>query len=255
MYESELIKSGLTEKQAKVYLACLSLGRATIPKLARSAGLKRTTAYGIIDELVASGLVRSINTGKSRLYEAGNPEKLLSLLEFKKRSLSAALPGLTELFETHNIRPQVEFFQGLEGIKKIYEDILNSGTKKVLQIVKNTELQNQGLDPYSTNYVKKRVEKGITAFDLHPKSGALYTPERGTTSEKYKRYVRYLPPEVFSAAMIIIYVNKVAMISTQKENFGFILESKEFSSTIRSFFEFMWKLGSKEPDIDSPALF
>jgi hypothetical protein len=55
---------------------------------------------------------------------------------------------------------------------------------------------------------------------------------------------------VFYAAMIMIYDNRVAMISTQKENFGFILESKEFSSTLRSWFEFMWKLGSKDPEIN-----
>lgn len=250
MYESDLIKAGLTQKQSKIYLACLELGRSTIPKIAKASELKRTTAYGIIDELETLGLIRSVNTGKTKIYEAKKPEKLLDLLEVKKHSLNAALPGLTELFETHNIRPQIDFFQGPEGLKNIYEDILNSGAKKVLQIVKNTELQNQGLDSYSIDYVKRRVEKGIIAFDLHPKSGALYTPQRGTTSEKYKRYVRYLPPEVFSAAMIVIYENKIAMISTQKENFGFILQSKEFSSTMRSFFEFMWKLGSKEPDIN-----
>ncbi len=200
--------------------------------------------------MVNMDLLRGIVTGKNQLYEAKNPESLVEMLEAKKLGLTSALPGLKELFETHNIRPQIQFFKGREGIKKIFADILNSGAKKVLQIVKNRELQSQGLDPYAREYVKRRVEKGIVAFDLHPKSGGLYTQERGTTNEKLKRYVRYLPPEVFSAAMIMVYENRVAMISTQKEDFGFILESKEFSSTMRSFFEFMWKLGSKEPDLD-----
>ncbi len=250
MYEQALIRAGLKDKQAKIYSACLELGKATVPKIAKTAGIKRTTVYGIVDELMEMGLLRFVTTGKNKIYEAKNPESLLELLELKKHSLNAALPGLKELFETHNIRPQVNFFQGPDGIKKIFADVLNSGTKKVLQIVKNKELQSQGLDIYSGDYVKKRVEKGITAFDLHPKSGGLYTKERGTTSEKLKRYVRYLPPEVFYAAMIIIYENKVAMISTEKENFGFILESKEFSSTLKTWFEFMWKLGSKEPEVE-----
>ena len=250
MYDQVLIKSGLTEKQAKIYLACLEMGRSSIPHIAKRAELKRTTCYDIVKELVEMDLLRGIVTGKTQLYEAKNPHNMAELLQSKIEILNTALPGLTELFQTHNIRPEVQFFKGKAGIKKIFEDVLNSGTKKVYQIVKNRELHNQGLDPYSTDYFKKRSGKGIIAYDLHPKSGGFYTPERGTTNEKYKRYVRYLPPEVFSAAMIIIYENKVAMISTQKEDFGFILESREFSSTLRSFFEFMWKLGSKEPDLD-----
>jgi hypothetical protein len=40
------------------------------------------------------------------------------------------------------------------------------------------------------------------------------------------------------------------MASSKKENFGFIIESKEFANTIKAFFDFMWKLGSKEPDMN-----
>lgn len=194
MYENVLIKAGLTDKQTKIYLACLELGRAGVPKIAKIAELKRTTAYGIVDELVGLGLLRLISTGKNQVFEAKNPENLVTILEVKKQDVQAVLPELKELFETHSIRPQVQFFEGRDGIKKIFADILNSDTKKVLQVVKNQELHNQGLDPYSGDYLKKRAEKGIIAFDLHPKSGSLYTKERGTTSEKYKRYVRYLPP-------------------------------------------------------------
>jgi hypothetical protein len=39
------------------------------------------------------------------------------------------------------------------------------------------------------------------------------------------------------------------MISSKNENFGFIIESKEFSKTLKSLFDFMWKLGSTDPDI------
>ena len=48
--------------------------------------------------------------------------------------------------------------------------------------------------------------------------------------------------------MIMIYDNKVAMVSTKEENFGFIIESKEFSNTLGAYFDFMWGLGSREPD-------
>ena len=43
------------------------------------------------------------------------------------------------------------------------------------------------------------------------------------------------PPDVFHASMIMLYDDKVAMISTRQENFGCILQSKEFSLTLRAF--------------------
>lgn len=248
MYDNALIKAGLTLKQAKIYLACLELGQGTIPKIAKYAGIKRTTTYGIVDELCDLRLLKSSVKGKSQTYQAEDPENLVDLLESKKQNVQSVLPGLKELFNTHNIRPQMRFYEGKEGVKKIYEDILECSSKKVLQVVKVKE-HIQALGKYSEEYFKRRAEKGIMAYDLHPKSGDIYTAQRGTTNAKYKRMVRYLPPDVFHAAMIMIYDYKVAMISTKKENFGFIIESKEFSDTLKSYFEYMWKLSSKDPEI------
>ena len=44
---------GLSEKAAQVYLASLELGEAPVQKLAERAGLKRTTVYYVLEELVA----------------------------------------------------------------------------------------------------------------------------------------------------------------------------------------------------------
>ena len=70
----------------------------------------------------------------------------------------------------------------------------------------------------------------------------------GENSERFKRHVRYLPPEMFSPAMLLLYDCKVAMIATAAENFGFIIESKEFFTLLSAWFEFLWLQGSREPE-------
>ena len=75
MYENVLKQTGLTEKQAKIYLACLELGQAKVPEIAKKAEIKRTTAYGILDELVSLGLVNYSQKNKQKLYRAGNPDQ------------------------------------------------------------------------------------------------------------------------------------------------------------------------------------
>jgi len=46
-----LLQMGLNEKEAKVYLACLELGGATIAEIAEKSGVKRTSIYNFLEEL------------------------------------------------------------------------------------------------------------------------------------------------------------------------------------------------------------
>jgi hypothetical protein len=44
-----------------------------------------------------------------------------------------------------------------------------------------------------------------------------------------------------------IYDDKVGLISTEKENFGMIIESKEFSQNMRHLFEALWQVSAPAP--------
>ena len=250
MYESVLAQSVLNEKQAQIYCACLRIGGGRVPEIAREAGIKRTTAYGILDELVKVGVINYVFKGKQKIFRAKDPKELIELLDEKRQRVIEVVPKLSRIFSARQLYPKIQFFEGKVGLKQIYADVLNCRSKKVCQIVtakKHSELLG---DAFVREYIRKRVAKGITAYDLHPKSGDIYDQYRGRENASLKRYVRYLPPQVFHAAMIIIYDNKVAMVSSRDENFAFLLESKEFSATLQAYFDFMWGLGSKEPEIN-----
>ncbi len=250
MYEKALKAAGLDEKQASIYIACLELGPSKVPEIARSAHMKRTTAYGIVDELVSMGLISESYKGKTKVYGAEDPKVIEAMLEEKKRRIAEALPGLSDLFLTHHKRPRIAFFEGREGVKKIYDDALACTTRQIKMIARVRQHNEAVGDAFVKEFIRKRIARGITARVLHPKSGDLYSSERGMEDPKLKRQVRYLPPNVFYAAMIMLYDQKVAMVSTKEENYGFIIESKEFSGTLSAYFDFMWGLGSEEPDLD-----
>jgi sugar-specific transcriptional regulator TrmB len=250
MYEKALIAAGLDEKQANVYVACLELGPSKVPEIAQAARIKRTTVYGIVGELVSMGLISASYKGKTKLYGAADPAVIMALLDERKKRVADIMPELSELFITHHVRPRVTFFEGREGLRKIYDDVLECKSKQIKMIARVRQHNEAIGDAFIKEFIRKRIARGIIARVLHPKSGDLYTNERGTEDIKLKRQVRYLPPNVFHAAMIMIYDHKVAMISTKEENFGFIIETKEFSNTLSAYFDFMWGLGSKEPDLD-----
>lgn len=249
MYERILQKAGLPDKQAKVYIACLEMGRAKAPDIAKKAGIKRSTAYAILDELIQTGLVNYSQRGGIKLFKAQDPQTILEILNERQQAIKNILPDLENIFTSHHLKPRIQFFEGKEGIKRVFEDTLKCKYKQVFQIVRVKDFIEYPGEDYSKEYIKKRAEKGVQAYALHPVRGDIQNEIYGKTSTKLKRIVRYALPEIFHTLMIMIYDYKVAMISTRAEGFGFIIESKEFSQTMKSHFDFIWDRSSDKPEI------
>ena len=98
---------GLSENEAKVYMAMLELGPSVVVEIARKAGTNRPTTYVQIESLKEKGLVSTQIKGKKQYFIAESPEKLellidneLKTVENKKGELKTFLPELLNLFNT-----------------------------------------------------------------------------------------------------------------------------------------------------------
>ncbi len=123
-----MIKIGLNEKEAKVYLAMLALGPATAYRIAPKAGVKRSIAYVVLESLQARGLVSVVPQGERKLFVASDPGKLLGEIEQKKELYKRFLPNLEALYldASKKEKPQVQFFEGREAVDGLYEKIYES---------------------------------------------------------------------------------------------------------------------------------
>ena len=75
----QVLKSiGLTEKEASVYLALLTLGTADVGEIAQKSGQKRTTCYTVIENLkkkVEAELFQTTkNAGQKEISDFANPD-------------------------------------------------------------------------------------------------------------------------------------------------------------------------------------
>ncbi len=94
-----LVKFGLSRPQARLYLAGLRLGPALLAVLARQAGVKRTTAYYIMAELIRRRYFSKRRVGRRWYYVAATTHDLLQMVkererlvrEFERLSRSAGL--------------------------------------------------------------------------------------------------------------------------------------------------------------------
>jgi sugar-specific transcriptional regulator TrmB len=80
---------GLSEKEARTYLASLALGSAVVADVALKAELTRPTAYLMVDSLKGRGLITEFKKGKKTFVRACEPAKLSEMLAFEKEQLTA----------------------------------------------------------------------------------------------------------------------------------------------------------------------
>lgn len=246
--EAALKELGLNKNKGAVYIAALSVGYGSVQDIAKKAKLPRTTVHEILQQLVAMGLVGFINKGeRKRFYNVEPPTKLRTLLKEKERVLETTLPTLSSLMNTKGMRPQVRFFDGVEGIKTVFEETLTVRNKMLSGILSMEDLYQIPGKEYMDDYVQRRVAAGVHLRVI--RSERKDVEETWPTSTKEHRELHYTHPEMIFPMTVYIYDNKVGIIGTEKETFGMIIESEEFSQTLRNLFEIIWSVTKPTPRV------
>jgi len=170
---------GLNENQVAVYITLLQMGSGEIQDIARKSGVKRTTAYSVLDVLMQEGLVSFVQKGAHREYFAEDPRKLPKLLEEEKRRLNRkqeriteALPELASLYNAHATKPKIRFYEGIDGIKQMFEETLELKSGTEMLAFSSAESIHEYLRDYVPYYLEQRVAKGIRQRAIAEKESA-----------------------------------------------------------------------------------
>jgi len=212
MEQLELLeKIGLDKKQAKVYLASLEFGPTSIANLAIKSGIKRTTIHEFIDELVDQGYIIKTFKGKRKLYNAAPPETLETIWQRQNEIIKKLLPDLNFLASKSPQKPKIRYYEGVEGIKQVYEDYLT--TKGEIYYFGATKDEAKLLGKkYIDDWVKKRKAKGIKVNAIRMKSRELPVKE-WQGGKEHLRELKYFPGEAKEGLVnIVIYDNKVSIV-------------------------------------------
>lgn len=239
MLVKELEKIGLDEKEANVYLALLELGESNIQQLSRKSGVKRTTVYEIIEKLKEKQLL-SMTTRKKRIYYiAESPQKIRFSLDEKLKILDGIMPEMMTIANAVEKKPKIRFFEGLNGIKEIYNDTLRYPDQEILA----WEAEEAFLyfeKEYIDWYIQKRAGKKIWIRAITPDKGKIR--ELKDLDSKYLRNTRLITAEKFPFDIEINLYGKSKMgIMAFSEKMGLIIESPIIYKTLKSIFEFSWE--------------
>ena len=240
----QLRELGLSENEAKVYLAMLELGSATMLEISAKADINRPTAYVHVEALKKMGLVSSQTRGRKQLFIAESPDQLEFVIERerkqieqKKNELKEILPELNSLFNLAGEKPQVRFFEGKEGLIKMQDELLKSVNKEVLSFSSADSLLKIFPD-HPKSYSPRRVQKGI-------KSKLIYTSSRGPilkrNDEKMLREAKHISSDKFPfKSDITIYDDNIGIDALEGKPIGILITHKELANSFRALFNLVW---------------
>ena len=239
---------GLTKSQATTYATLIKNSPCSPPALAALVDESRTNTYKILESLEQMGLVAKDDSSKKIRYSANSPTFLRHIAEQKKRQaeatankLEAALPELMDQYFAYSLQPKVSYFQGKEGILKIYEDQLHTA-KEVLSVRSLHDVI--GIDHATMHALRNKIAdakiKRRSITQDHTQTKHLLPHERIdiATSDKLMHLTRtwihekdYTAPVEWST-----YGDKVSIVSFDKESVGMIIESPQIADSFRQLF-------------------
>lgn len=236
--------SNLNEKHIQIYENLLQTGSQGVAKIALKNGFKKGITYKLLDDLEQKGLVVQDQNKSKVFYSPCSPYILEKIIEEneqeiqnQKTMLDSNIRKYVSQFNLLEGKPTVEFFEGVTGLKKVYEDILFEKTdiKLFRSILDNKE---PGFLEMIEDQIKKQVQKNIQAFIISP-------VQRSKEHDQERLITRkILSEKMFSIpAQILVYgKNKVAITTFDTHMITAVIESKSVKDTFEQIFQILWNV-------------
>lgn len=232
-------KIGLDEKAARIYLACLEIGEATIKQISDRARLKRTTIYYIMDELIERGILFKTLRKKKAFYLAESPSKVLAKTRETISEFEEDLPLLEARNHVAHARPRVYYLYGTEGFKDIWDKIFSSRKKEFSIITEGVNF----LDFVKEKYVLDKIIKKKKELDIRSRQLIVNSPYARKIIAKdgaENRKSKLLPFDCRLHFTEIISEDFVAFISPRFENMILVINNEPFAKTRKNLFDILW---------------
>lgn len=221
----------MSDGEQAIYLSLLREGRATARLLADRTGLTRPSVYDQLKKLIALNLVVELDVEGKAYFAAGDIKHLDALLgdridrlEQSRQFLLEALPDIEAGLDT--VTPKIRFFEGEDGMKQLMKDLMWHDGATVEATWNDTEIKKIYDSAFLRWWNERRTARKIKITWYCPNG-----TKKSDVPDFYDAELDSIATATWAkqpAMTRLVYAHKVACISTQKEAFGFIVESAEF---------------------------
>ena len=237
---NSLVDIGLTENEAEVYLAALSLGATTILKLSKHSDVNRTTIYETVNALEKKGLMKKEIKGLKTLYAPEHPERLENALQRKHITLERLLPELEGKYHLKGTESSIKYYEGLNAIKNIYDDLLKElKPHDFYYVISNTaEWQSLDDDYFMKNHIEKLKDMRINRNVLFVDSPL--AQRRKETERNFNEKVKILPKDTNIHVDMAITPYKLVIFQLREPLDALVVENQSMITAQKEVFELLW---------------
>jgi len=228
---------GLTQKEAKLYIALIEIGSGTAYAVAKQSGLKRPTVYVLLDDLRKKGLVKKIPHAKNQVFIAKDPEEFFAELEEKMYQAKRALPALLTKYNRGNITSHL--FEGKHEMEQALKYRRNELAGQELLAFYGAPSNGKKIPEIYYQHAKSLQGQNTKVRVFAPDDAALkrFRAEEG----EYGQEARYLPSSKYLPRVSVEVGKNFSKIFLHTASQALVIEGQEFSDFMKQVFELLWE--------------
>ena len=185
-----------------------------------------------------------------------DPGKILYLLEEEKKQITekeklahGVIGDLKHMMNPYTAIPKVQFYEGVEGVIRLYDDILAAGEDIYgASVIGQDDVHPEVMQYLNEIYTPKRKEMKNKSFMIYD-AGGEDLKSYLDNDKAMRRTTLLVPKEEYPFDTCFhIYGNKVAFYSrSNNELMGVLIESKHIRNNQYSLFKLAWNYAKSFP--------
>ena len=235
---------GLSKNEALIYETLVREGASPVGRIAVKSRVHRRNVYDTLNRLLEHGLVYEILSERERMYQAVEPDKLISILEEKEEKLSAILPAMEEAYQESGDAQRTCIYRGPEGWKNYMRDMIRESDEAYFIAAKGGWLDER-VSGFFPSFRRQAEEKGMKYWHLFDYEVKEQLPQiLPHVGSNYK----FLPKGFSGPGAVDIFGDRVNLLNDVRlgrlgDEIQFIvIINREVADAFRTWFRLMWDL-------------
>lgn len=243
----ELLGFGLTENEAKTYLAVLELGEPTVGALEKHARLHKQLIYNAAQKLEERGLL-SVHTIRGRKhFSVESPETFEDYAMLRLNKAKSLVPLLHEHANAQRSSDTARIFTGVKGVQQYYIDAARKAPKgSTLSILGMNNARYFEIFPQD-GLAYQRFENIRTERSLSLQLVVLGSSADDAVLNKKRKHIaiRQFEEGILGPMDIMIWHNHVGMLFYGAVPYVLDIVGGDATKGFSEYFKIFWEKGKK----------
>ena len=244
MIEQKLRFLGLSDEEVRIYLTLLKFGTCSVAQISRLTKIGRVNCYHYIEKLLQKGLISRSQKSKIKSFSAENPKIFINRERERMNLAQEIVPELLALTANDPRKPKVQFFEGKNGIKNVFEAMTEQRGGEIVSF-SNFDTLTNFIPEFLPEHFQQRFENDIKTRFITPWTDTAEQFQDQFFPNGFDQRLAEIflisPKEFHFESEISIFSGSIAIMNLNEQNpVGVLIENPELYRTQKAIFDLAW---------------